>query len=88
MSEENIELITYTESSRVFCDGGKGSLGTLALLEIPENGVISCPYCSQKFALGTLNIRSTGDILLKNKERDQPDVSNDAPVSCSEPTMQ
>ncbi|MAM77932.1 MAG: hypothetical protein CMM20_03525 [Rhodospirillaceae bacterium] len=60
MSEENIELITYTESSRVFCDGGKGSLGHPGIyLEIPENGVISCPYCSQKFALGTLNIRST-----------------------------
>ena len=42
MSEENIELITYTESSRVFCDGGKGSLGHPGIyLEIPENGVIA-----------------------------------------------
>ena len=45
MSEENIGSITYTESPRVFCDGGKGSLGHPGIyLEIPENGVISCPY--------------------------------------------
>ena len=60
MSEENIELITYTESSRVFCDGGKGSLGHPGIyLEIPENGVISCPYCSQNFFFLRLKIRST-----------------------------
>ena len=57
MSEENIEHITYTESSRVFCDGGKGSLGHPGIyLEIPENGVISCPYCSKRFASGTVKI--------------------------------
>ncbi len=64
MSEENIGSITYTESPRVFCDGGKGSLGHPGIyLEIPENGVISCPYCSKKFALGTLNIRPTQETL-------------------------
>jgi len=64
MSEEIIGSITYTESTRVFCDGGKGSLGHPGIyLEIPENGVISCPYCSKKFALGTLNIRPTQETL-------------------------
>ena len=64
MSEEIIGSITYTESTRVFCEGGKGSLGHPGIyLEIPENGVISCPYCSKKFALGTLNIRPTQETL-------------------------
>lgn len=43
-----------TDSPKVSCDGGKGSLGhPLIYLDMTGKNEITCPYCSKHFILQT-----------------------------------
>jgi uncharacterized Zn-finger protein len=49
-NEQSIKI--YVDSPEVFCDGGPGELGHPGVyLNIGEQSQITCPYCSQIFAL-------------------------------------
>jgi uncharacterized Zn-finger protein len=44
--------VIQSESRTVGCDGGGGALGhPLVYLDMGEKSEITCPYCSQNFAL-------------------------------------
>ena len=52
MVNDEKEIITYVDTTNVFCDGGRGELGHPGVyLNIGEQPNIVCPYCSQIFAL-------------------------------------
>jgi uncharacterized Zn-finger protein len=46
-------MLIQTQSTKVKCDGGKGSLGhPLVFLNIDDQvGTVECPYCSTMFQL-------------------------------------
>ena len=49
-NEQSIKI--YVDSREVFCDGGPDELGHPGVyLNIGEQSQITCPYCSQIFAL-------------------------------------
>ena len=52
MDPRDEDDIIYSDTAKVFCDGGKGALGHPGVyLNLSDGDVVTCPYCSKRFAL-------------------------------------